>query len=110
MALAREATIRMVVLREHGYNRVRARDTIDFLRMALLLCRSEDADAIRGYMKEAQGLLEEESYLGAKFYDSTTRTKRSAVNAYEQFLREYPESVHADEVKSRIEVLKEDVK
>ena len=109
-AIAREAATRMIVLREYGYNRVRARDTIDFLRMALLLCRPEDAAAVRGYMEEALGILEEEAYLGAKFYDSKTRTKRSAVNAYEQFLRDYPGSVHADEVKSRIEMLKGDAK
>ena len=105
-ALAREATVRIIVLRDHSYNRARTRDTIDFMRMALLGCRPEDAVAIRGYLDEALSLIEEEAYRGALFYDSSTRTRRSAVNAYEQFLRDYPSSVHADEIKARIEELK----
>ena len=50
--------------------------------------------------------IEEETYRGAVFYDSTTRTKRSAISAYEGFLAEYPQSVHADEIKARIAELK----
>ena len=102
----REAEVRMILLREHAYNRLRCRDTIDFLKLALVRCRPSDADALRGFLVEAQGLIEREDYLGAKFYDSATRTRRSALNAYERFLAEHPTSEHAEEVRARIVELK----
>ena len=105
-AIVREAAVRMVVLNDHGYNRARARDTVDFMKMALLGCRPDDVAVIQGHLDAAQGLLEDEAYRSACFYDSTTRTKRSAINAYEQFLTDYPQSEHADEIKARIEELK----
>ena len=105
-AVVREAAVRMIVLNDHGYNRARAQDTVDFMKMALLCCRPDDVAVIQGHLDAAQRLLEDEAYRGACFYDSATRTKRSAINAYEQFLRDYPQSEHADEIKSRIEALK----
>lgn len=110
VALAREAGVRMDVLREHAYNRARCRDTVDFLELARRDCRAEDAETIQGYLTEAKGQLENEAYEGAKFYDSSTRTRRSAVRAYERFLSDYPTSAHADEVRARIEELKGDGK
>ena len=105
-AIVREAAVRMIVLNAHGYNRARVRDTVDLMKMALICCRPGDVAEIQGHLDAAQGLLEDEAYRGACFYDSATRTKRSAINAYEQFLRDYPQSGHADEIKSRIEELK----
>ena len=105
-AVAREASVRMIVLNDYGYNRARARDTVDFMKMALLCCRPGDVAEIQGHLDAAQALLEDEAYRGACFYDSATRTKRSAINAYEQFLKDYPQSEHADEIKARIEELK----
>ena len=105
-AVSREAGARMSLLRDHDYNRARCRDTIDFMRLALRTCDPADAQTIRGYLEEAQGLIAEEAYRGARFYDSNTRTKRSAVNAYENFLKDYPDSAHADEVRARLEQLK----
>ena len=107
-ALRKEANVRMSVLREHEYNRSRCRDTINFMEMALTECRPEDRPALEQYVAEAKALIAREAYLGAKFYDSSTRTRRSAINAYERFLAEYPESEHADEVRARLEVLKGD--
>ncbi|MBQ0033313.1 MAG: tetratricopeptide repeat protein [bacterium] len=106
-AVVREAGARMTVLGDHGYNRARTQDTIDFMKMALQLCRPDDVAEIRGHLEAAMGLLEDEAYRGARFYDSVTRTKRSAVNAYEQFLKDYPQSAHADEVRARVAELKE---
>ena len=51
--------------------------------------------------------LEAEAYRAAKFYDSRTRTLRSAVNAYEKYLRDYPTGAHAAEVRERLAILKE---
>lgn len=109
-ALLREAEVRMSMLRDHEYNRARCRDTIDFMKLALRSCRPDDARVIQGYLEEAQGIVEREAYREAKFYDSPTRTKRSAVAAYEKFLAEYPTSVHADEVRARMEELKGETK
>ena len=105
-AILREAGARSTILRDHAYNRARTRDTIDFMKMALRVCRPEDAAAIQAHLDEALGLIEDEAYRGAKFYDSSTRTKRSAINAYERFLDEYPQSAHAEEIKARVEELK----
>ena len=105
-AIRREADARSIILNDHAYNRARTQDTIDFMRMALRTCRPEDASAIQAHLVGAQRLIEDEAYRGAKFYDSTTRTKRSAINAYERFLDEYPQSEHAEEIRGRIAELK----
>ena len=105
-AVIREAEARMVELEEHGYNRDRCADTINFLKQALTTCNLSDLDAIKGFLEKARAQIEDEAYAGAKFYDSPTRTRRSAINAYERFLDEYPESMHAAEVKDRLEELK----
>ena len=105
-ALIREATVRMTLFREHAYNRSRCRDTIQFLEYALLRCRPSDADAIKTFLSEARASVENEAYLGARFYDSPTRTKRSAINAYERFLSDYPQGEYAEQVRARLEELK----
>ena len=105
-AIAREAEVRMDILRDCEYNRARCRDTIDFLKLALRSCRPADAARLQELLAEARGQIEAEAYRGACFYDSKTRTRRSAIAAYERFLSEYPDSVHAADVKARIEELK----
>ena len=65
-----------------------------------------DAAAIQAFLDEAQSLIADEAYRAAKFYDSRTRTKRSAINAYERFLEDYPQSAHADEIRDRLNELK----
>ena len=104
-AVAREAESRMICLRERSYNRSRGRETIDFLRSAIRWCRAEDAERIQELLAEAVAMVEEEAYRGAAFYDSSTRTLRSAINAYERFLSEYPNSARAAEVKARLDEL-----
>jgi len=106
VAILRQANVRMLVLREHEYNRERCRDTIDFLRLSLKNCDVNDMDQLREFLTEAEATLENESYKAAKFYDSRTRTVRTAIKAYEEFLAEYPESVHSEEIKARLEQLK----
>lgn len=106
VALMREADVRMILLRERVYNRARSRGTADFLASALRSCRPGDAERLNEYLAEVRSLIEEEAYRGAKFYDSPTRTVRSAVNAYERFLAEHPDSARADEVRARLDELK----
>ena len=61
----------------------------------------------RVFLAEAQGLVAEEEWRATKFYDSPTRTRRSAVSAYEKYLAENPDSVHTEEAKARLAELKE---
>ena len=111
-ALYREAKARMVVLRRCEYNRERVRDTIGFLSFAIETGRLEPGqlEEVSGFRAEARALLEEEAYNAAKFYDSRTRTKRSAVSAYQRFLDEYPTSDRAPEVRRRLFELQEEGK
>ena len=111
-ALYREAKARMVVLERCGYNRERVRDTIAFLRLALSSGKLDAArrEEVEGFFKESRSLIEEEAYNAAKFYDSRTRTRRSAINAYERFLDEFPASDRAPEVRRRLFELQEEGK
>ncbi len=103
-AIYREAKARMLVLKRCEYNRDRARDTIDYMRLALATGKldGERRAEVQGYLTEVTSLFEEEAYMAAKFYDSRTRTKRSAINAYERFLNEYPASDRAPLVRRRL--------
>ena len=98
-----EARVRMELLEAHGYNRMRALDTIGFLKQALRAGLSEDADRdFRAWLGEAEALVEEEAFRSAKFYDSRMRTRRSAVNSYRQFILDYPNGPHAEEARERL--------
>ena len=105
-SIVREARARMRILKACGYNRDRSRDTLSFLEMALKSCKGDDLDVIGGFISETKALIEDEAYRAAVFYDSRMRTKRSAINALERFLAEYPGSAHAADVKARLEELK----
>ena len=108
-ALLREAAARMTLLRKHEYNRSRCQDTISFLRLALADgLDAETRETFSAYLAEAVALVEDEAYRAAKFYDSRTRTKRSAITAYERFLREYPASVHAPAALARLTELQQE--
>ena len=105
-AILREAEDRMLNMRERSYNRARGRETIDFLRMALRTCRAVDTERIKLLLADAVAMSEDEAYQGAKFYDSPTRTLRSAVNAYERFIADNPGSSKVDEARARLAELK----
>jgi len=105
-ALLREAAVRMQLVDEKGYNRERCRDTFGFLELALRSAEGEDADAIRAMLEDLRSRTEDEAYKAACFYDSRTRTPRSAISAYERFLSDYPQSAHAEQVRARLEELK----
>lgn len=106
-ALYKEAELRMILLREREYNRDRSRNTVSFMDMAI--ARTEDPEARAKFVEwraEAAAIVEKEAYEAARFYDSRTRKRRGAINAYEGFLRDYPASRYAPEVRSRLEELK----
>lgn len=107
-SVVREARIRMKMLDEMGYNRSRVRDTIDFLRLSL---RGDLEQSVReeldAALAKARDMYEAEAWKAAAFYDSRTRTRRSAINAYEVYLKEYPEGPHAEEARTRRDALLE---
>ena len=105
-AFLAEAKARMVLLGDHAYNRSRARDTQGFLRLARESCRAEDREAIGEMLARVETLLADEAFRNAQFYDSKTRTRRSAISAYEKFLAQYPEGEHADAARARVAELK----
>ncbi len=102
-----EAHARFVLLNDHAYNYERAKDTRGFLAVALESCRESDKDELKQMLASVDAQMEADAYRGAAFYDSKTRTKRSAVNAYERFLAQYPNGAHAEEVRARLAELKE---
>lgn len=105
-SLVAEARARMVLLDDHAYDRSRALDTQGFLRNALESCRESDRDALVEMLAKVEDRLADEAYRGAAFYDSKTRTRRSAINAYERFLEQHPDSERAAEVRARLSELK----
>ncbi len=80
---------------------------MDFLRQALASCRQSDVETLQGLLDEARGRVAYEEWRATKFYDSPTRTRRSAVSAYEKYLVENPDSPHAEEAKARLAELRE---
>lgn len=110
-AMRREGRVRMELLRELGYNRSRVQDTVDFLKLGLRGDLSAEArEEFEAALAEAEGLIADEAWKSAKFYDSATRTRRSAINAYERYLEVFPDGAHADEARARLDVLKGAVK
>lgn len=106
-AIIREARVRMKLLEMFEYNRARQQDTIDFLKLQMNnpTLPQEVRDEIISCLNKSAELNEQEAYLAAKFYDKPSRTRRSAINAYEAFLRKYPASEHAGEVLDRLHEL-----
>lgn len=110
-ALLLEARTRMRILDERGYNRSRCLDTVAFLKMATAPGRySEGRDELLECLAVAQGMVEDEDWNAAKFYDSKMRTKASAISAYERFAGKYPASPRAEEARARMAELKEGAK
>jgi len=107
-ALYREAGVRMKILDAHGYNRSRTVDTIDFLKMARREgLEGEQRDEVDKWLTDAENLRADEAFQAAKFYDSRTRTLRSAINAYERFIADYPTSSNVEKAQERLAKLKE---
>lgn len=107
-ALELEGELRIKLLRAHGYNRARVMDTEAFFRMALAAKLNDETKAkFKEYLKEAEYMHAEEAWNATKFYDSRTRTRRSAIGAYEAFLNDYPGSPRAAEARLRLQQLRE---
>ena len=101
-----EATARMGLCRRLSYNRPRCKDTLNYLDMAMKRAPDLDQiDELKTWRSELSQHLSEDAYAQAKFYDTKQRTRHAALTAWERFLKEYPDSPHAEEARARIEAL-----
>lgn len=103
-AVVREARARMKLLKMFEYNRARQIDTINYFKrqMADPAVPRQVREEIIEFLNDSCELNEHEAYLAARFYDSPSRTRRSAINAYEIYLKKYPASKYAGEILDRI--------
>ncbi len=102
-----EAKARMWLCRRLAYNIPRCKDTAGYLAMALKRFPDlEQAGEIREWRAELMNYMSEDAYKTAKFYDSRQRTRHAALSSWERYLKEYPDSAHAAEVRARIEELR----
>ena len=106
-ALGLEADLRMRMLRNHEYNRERSKRTLSFMNMAVKMAADPaERERFSAWCSEISKLMEKEAYESTVFYDSVTRTRRSAISACESFLRNYPASGYAPDVRMRLSRLK----
>lgn len=111
-AFIEESRLRLEILKEKGYNRDRARDTKLFLEQTMSEQKFDTSQQaqLKAMHEEVKNILEEEAWEAAKFYDSSTRTRNSAVVALENFIAEHPSSRHLAEARERLAKLKKGVK
>lgn len=97
---------RMWLVRRHAYNQKRCKDTVNHLKRVLHLAPNhEHAAEMTEWLNEITEYLADEAFKNAKFYDTKQRSRHAAATAYERFLKEYPQSMHADEARARIREL-----
>lgn len=107
LAVYLEARARMWLCRRLAYNIPRCKDTASYLKMALQRHPDHDqADELKAWQEELTQYMAEDAYTRAKFYDAKQRTRHAAIASWERFLKDYPTSSHADDVRARIEQLK----
>ena len=105
-----QAKARMWLCRRLSYNIPRCVDTQKYLKMMIAdHPRHDRVDEMKEWLAELERHLEADAYRRAKFYDTKQRTPHAAAAAWERFLREYPLSPHADEVRARIETLQKGI-
>ncbi|MCQ2388931.1 MAG: outer membrane protein assembly factor BamD [Kiritimatiellae bacterium] len=99
-----EAAARMHLARRLAYNNPRLKDTRGYLKLALQRYPDhERAEEMKGWIGEIDTWLSEEDWKSARFYDTRQRTRHAALSAYEKFVKEHPDSAHADEARARID-------
>ena len=105
-AAYREAQVRIHICRRLAYNQQRCRDSRDFLRYLMTRYPNlEQLEEVKQWEKELTDYMAEDAYQHAKTYDNRRRTRHAAITAWKAFLREYPASPHAEEVKARLDEL-----
>ena len=97
---------RMWLVRRHAYNQKRCQDTANHLKQVLRLAPDhENAEEMTGWLNEITEYLAEDAFARAKFYDTKQRSRHASATAYERFLKEYPQSKHAEEARARMREL-----
>ena len=110
VAVYLQAKARMWLCRRLSYNIPRCVDTQKYLKMMIAdHPRHDRVDEMKEWLAELEMHLEADAYRRAKFYDTKQRTPHAAAAAWERFLRDYPLSPHADEIRARIETLQKGI-
>ena len=110
IAVYLQAKARMWLCRRLAYNIPRCVDTQKYLKMMIAdHPRHDRIDEMKKWLAELEKHLEADAYQRARFYDSKQRTPHAAAAAWERFLKDYPLSPHADEIRARIEALKKGI-
>ena len=110
VAVYLQAKARMWLCRRLSYNIPRCVDTQKYLKMMIAdHPRHDRVDEMKEWLAELEKHLEADAYRRAKFYDSKQRTPHAAAAAWQRFLKDYPLSPHADEVRARIETLQKGI-
>ena len=103
IAAYREARARMWLCRRLAYHLNRRKDSQSFLRHLLVRYPNlPEMEEIKEWDKELGNYMAEDAYQHAKSYDNKRRTRHAALSAWEVFLKSYPDSPHAEEVRARI--------
>ena len=110
IAIYLQAKARMWLCRRLAYNIPRCVDTQKYLKMMIAdHPRHDRIDEMKKWLAELEKHLEADAYQRARFYDTKQRTPHAAAAAWERFLKDYPLSPHADEIRARIETLKKGI-
>ena len=110
VAVYLQAKARMWLCRRLSYNIPRCIDTQKYLKMMIAgHPRHDRIDEMKEGLAELEKHLEADAYQRARFYDSKQRTPHAAAAAWQRFLKDYPLSPHADEIRARIETLQKGI-
>ena len=106
IAIYLQAKARMWLCRRLSYNIPRCQDTQKYLKMMIAdHPRHDRVDEMKEWLTELETYLEADAYNHAKFYDTKQRSRHASATAYERFLKEYPQSKHAEEARARMREL-----
>lgn len=88
---------------KHSYNEPRCREAIAFIKAVLArMTRHPQKDQMTAWLNELTGLLIEQNYKQAVFYDTRQRNTEAAKAAYRRFLTEFSDSQYAPQVRARL--------
>lgn len=97
---------RYILSVKHSYNENRCRESIAFLKAALLrLPNHPNQKDLKQWLLELTDLLIEQNYQKALFYDTQRYSTSAKVSAYRRFLAEFSDSKYGDIVRNRLNEL-----
>ncbi len=94
---------RHILSMKHSYNENRCRESIAFLKAALLrLPNHPNRNDLEQWLIELNALLVEQNYQKALFYDTQRYNTDAKVSAYRRFLVEFSDSKYGETVRNRL--------